>query len=312
MLLIVVHIPAATKSLDSLTTEDVNQTHTFHGWLVIPKRKVSRGIQFLLLRDSEGNQIQLFSTSADTLSSDLATESPVSVTGQLHLRPENQQRPGLGQFELEIARIHTLNTINFHLPIQLSRSSDSPKVSAEVSAEYRYLVLRRPENHACLRLRDTVIASCRSLLRAQSFMEIETPLLFKSTPEGAREFIVPTRRKGEFYALPQSPQQYKQILMASGVARYFQVAKCFRDEDLRADRQPEFTQLDLEMAFAGSEDVMNTIEELVKQVWNEVIPESVEVGTKFRRMTYHEAMSKVSPLPLGIRINISMEVINLI
>ena len=142
-------------------------------------------------------------------------------------------------------------------------------------------------------------------------MEIETPLLFKSTPEGAREFIVPTRRRGEFYALPQSPQQYKQILMASGVAKYFQVAKCFRDEDLRADRQPEFTQLDLEMAFAGGDDVMNTIEKLVKQVWNEIIPGSVDVKEKFRRMTYREAMSKVSHF-LGVAVDNSMEVINLI
>ena len=289
ILLTKVHIPPATKSLNSLTSDDVGQKHTFHGWLIIPKRKVGKGIQFLLLRDSERNQLQLFSTSRDSIGPELTTESPVAVTGQIHLRPSAQQRPGLGQFELEITKIQALNTVNFILPINPSKSFVNPAVNAE----YRYLVLRSPKYHAYLRLRDSIIASCRTILRNQSFMEIETPLLFKSTPEGAREFIVPTRRRGEFYALPQSPQQYKQILMASGVARYFQVAKCFRDEDLRADRQPEFTQLDLEMAFAGSEEVMDVIEGLVKRVWNEVIAGSVKTDTKFMRMTYHEAMIKV-------------------
>src|SRR2546423_2025159 len=211
ILLTKVHIPPATKSLNSLTSDDVGQKHTFHGWLIIPKRKVGKGIQFLLLRDSERNQLQLFSTSRDSIGPELTTESPVAVTGQIHLRPSAQQRPGLGQFELEITKIQALNTVNFILPINPSKSFVNPAVNAE----YRYLVLRSPKYHAYLRLRDSIIASCRTILRNQSFMEIETPLLFKSTPEGAREFIVPTRRRGEFYALPQSPQQYKQILMAS-------------------------------------------------------------------------------------------------
>lgn len=248
-------------------------------------------MRFLLLRDSEGNELQLIYTS-QTLDRVLTDESPVSVTGKVQLRPKSQQRPGLGQFDFEISTIKALNSVNVNLPIQLTKGSVKSSIG-QLAPEYRYLLLRSPKYHANLRLRDSVIASCRTILRDQSFMEIETPLLFKSTPEGAREFLVPTRQKGRFYALPQSPQQYKQLLMASGVARYFQVAKCFRDEDLRADRQPEFTQLDFEMAFANGEDVMNVIENLVKKVWNQILPGSVRTDTRFERMTYRYAMKKV-------------------
>jgi aspartyl-tRNA synthetase len=142
---------------------------------------------------------------------------------------------------MEVTEIQPLNSIKFTLPFQPAQAHG---VNTATRARYRHLDLRNQKNASYLRLRDKVIAVCRDFLRLrQSFLEIETPLLFKSTPEGAREFVVPTRRKGEVYALPQSPQQYKQILMASGFDRYFQIAKCFRDEDLRADRQPEFTQV---------------------------------------------------------------------
>ena len=166
----------------------------------------------------------------------------MSVTGTVRLRPENQRREGLGAFELDVTSIHPLNNVKFTLPFQ---PAEAHTVKVATRAKYRYLDLRNKLSHSYLRVRDNIIFSCRAILRKKGFMEIETPLLFKSTPEGAREFIVPTRRRGEVYALPQSPQQYKQILMASGIGRYFQVAKCFRDEDLRADRQPEFTQVGL-------------------------------------------------------------------
>lgn len=233
-----VQIPQATKQNNLLTSNDINQSHTFHGWLIVPKRRVSKDLQFLQLRDSQGNVLQLY-TSSD-LQADLTSETPVAVTGTVRLRPENQRREGLGEYELEVSQIHPLNAVKFTLPFH---PSQAPSVNAATRAKYRYLDLRNKTNFSYLRLRDEIISSCRGLLHGERFMEIETPLLFKSTPEGAREFIVPTRRKGEVYALPQSPQQYKQILMASGIERYFQVAKCFRDEDLRADRQPEFTQV---------------------------------------------------------------------
>ena len=195
-------------------------------------------MRFFQLRDSQGNILQL--CSSQDIHTELVSESPVSVTGTIRLRPESQRREGLGEYELEISQIHPLNTVKFTLPFQPSQAGS---VNTATRAKYRYLDLRNKLNHSYLRLRDDIVFSCRTFLRNEKFMEVETPLLFKSTPEGAREFIVPTRRKGEVYALPQSPQQYKQILMASGIDRYFQVAKCFRDEDLRADRQPEFTQV---------------------------------------------------------------------
>jgi len=223
--------------------------------------------------------------------SSVTSETPVAVTGTIRQRPENQRREGIGEYELEVNEISSLNSVQFTLPFQPSQAHE---VNVATRARYRYLDLRNQLNHSYLRLRDEIISNCRNILRKEGFMEIETPLLFKSTPEGAREFIVPTRRKGEGYALPQSPQQYKQILMASGIDRYFQVAKCFRDEDLRADRQPEFTQLDVEMAFSGSEDVMGTIELLIKEVWNNVFPGSADINIPFVRMSYQDAMSKVT------------------
>ena len=221
-----------------LTPDDTDQTHTLHGWLLIPNRKVRKDLQFFQLRDSEGNVLQLYSSKE--IPPEILSESPVAVTGIIRRRPELHRREGLGEYELEISQIHPLNTVKFTLPFQPSQAHT---VNAATRAKYRYLDLRNKVNYSYLKLRDEIVASCRNFLRNEEFMEIETPVLFKSTPEGAREFIVPTRREGEFYALPQSPQQYKQILMASGIERYFQVAKCFRDEDLRADRQPEFTQV---------------------------------------------------------------------
>lgn len=221
-----------------LTKEDADKRHTFHGWLLVPKRKISKELQFFHLRDSHGNILQLYAK--PDLPLDVMSEMPVAITGIVRRRPEHQRREGLGEYELEIERIQPLNKVKFILPFQPSRAHT---VNSATRAKYRYLDLRNRSNSSKIRLRDEIVAECREFLRNERFIEVETPLLFKSTPEGAREFIVPTRREREVYALPQSPQQYKQILMASGIDRYFQVARCFRDEDLRADRQPEFTQV---------------------------------------------------------------------
>ena len=235
-----VNIPAATRPSNLMSHADVDQRHTLHGWLLRPHRRLGTDLAFFHLRDSRGNILQL--RSSQKLSPEITSECPIAVTGTVRRRPEEHRGEGLEEYELEVSQMHAFNPVKFTLPF---KPSEAHTVNPLTRAKYRHLDLRNSMNQSYLRLRDEIIASCRTFLRSQRFMEIETPLLFKSTPEGAREFIVPTRRKGEFYALPQSPQQYKQILMASGIDRYFQVAKCFRDEDLRADRQPEFTQVAL-------------------------------------------------------------------
>ena len=199
---------------------------------------MSKGLQFLQLRDVNGHLLQL--RTSGELDPELDSESPVAVHGILRRRPENQRRQGLQEYEIEVSHVHPLNGVKVALPFQ---PEDALSVKASTRGKYRYLDLRNQHNQAFLKLRYRVERTCRAILDRMGFMQVETPLLFKSTPEGAREFIVPTRQAGYGYALPQSPQQFKQILMASGINRYFQFAKCFRDEDLRADRQPEFTQV---------------------------------------------------------------------
>jgi aspartyl-tRNA synthetase len=189
------------------------------------------------LRDSQGNILQIRSNLI--LPSEITSECPVSVTGFVRLRPENHRRPGQA-FELELTQIHLLNSIPSPLPFL---PSESEHVNLETRMKHRHIDLRNKSVQSRLRKRHSILTVSRKFLEREGFIEIETPLLFKSTVEGAREFIVPTRKRGFVYALPQSPQQYKQILMGSGFDRYFQVARCFRDEDLRADRQPEFTQV---------------------------------------------------------------------
>ncbi|KAF8422517.1 tRNA synthetases class II-domain-containing protein [Tirmania nivea] len=212
--------------------------------------------------------------------------TPVALCGTIAARaimPDKGKRLGNLDIELMLQRIHVLNSISDDL--MFTRDST-------FGPEDRHLQIRSDSRlRRALWSRAQIASLCRSELEKHGFLEVETPILFKSTPEGAREFLVPTRQKGLMYALPQSPQQYKQILMASGVRRYFQFAKCFRDEDLRADRQPEFTQLDLEMSFAGANDVMTVMEALVKRIWEErrtVLSEGLTFP--LRRLSYHTAM----------------------
>src|SRR5208282_2400400 len=177
------------------------------------------------------------------------------------------------------------------LPFPVDDPEIANKVNEELRLKYRYLDLRRPEMARNLKLRSKVAIATRSYMDEQGFLEVETPTLFKSTPEGAREFLVPNRREaGTFYALPQSPQQFKQILMVAGVERYYQLARCFRDEDQRADRQLEFTQIDVEMSFIEREDIYALVEGLLKRVWKVAL--NVDIPTPFKRLTYQEAINR--------------------
>ncbi|MBU4216155.1 MAG: aspartate--tRNA ligase, partial [Actinobacteria bacterium] len=220
----------------------------------------------------------------------LRAEYVLQVTGQVSRRPAGNENPNLptGQVELLAEQVVVLNE-SAPLPFQVSSSLDEP-VGEEARLKYRYLDLRRPAPAHALRLRAKVSQAARAVLDAQDFVEIETPTLTHSTPEGARDFVVPARLSpGSWYALPQSPQLFKQLLMVAGMERYYQIARCYRDEDFRADRQPEFTQLDIEMSFVDQDDVIAVGEQIVQSLWRLI---DVEIPTPIRRMTFAEAMAR--------------------
>ncbi|MBV9463076.1 MAG: aspartate--tRNA ligase [Verrucomicrobiae bacterium] len=259
------------------------------GW--VDSRRDHGGLVFIDLRDREGVTQIVFdpeaSPQAKDLSHTLRSEFVVEVDGEVTERPGGTANPNLptGDIEVRAAHIEVLNP-SAALPYPL----DGTNVSEDLRLEYRYLDLRQQKMRANLRARHRVAKAMRDYLDEQGFWEIETPILSKSTPEGARDYLVPSRvHPGSFYALPQAPQQYKQLLMVGGVERYFQIARCFRDEDLRADRQPEFTQIDLEMSFVQSDDVMRLVEGLLKKVWKDLL--KVELKD-FPRLTYREAMDR--------------------
>lgn len=277
------------------------------GWLEVPKRKVSQNLRFFRLRGYAAGKIvrpgapitsfQLISR--HHVQSDLArrlagitSESCVAVKVRQSLRPEAAQRESTerGLYDYEIEDIEVLNAATTSLPF-LPNTEEG--IDNHVRAQYRHIELRSDRMSSTLRERARIKSRLRRELEAQGFLEVETPLLFKSTPEGAREFLVPTRKRGHFFALPQSPQQFKQILMAGGVHRYYQFAKCFRDEDGRTDRQLEFTQLDLEMAFVTMEDVMEAISSIVLSV--EDAPGqlfALDASGKIPRIKYQDAMRR--------------------
>lgn len=241
-----------------------SQFVTLNGWIDKKPKKVGKNLIFGTLRDNHGSTIQLVDTESLLKSSN--EEDVVQIEGQLiPKKAKDNSEPQA--YEVKLLKVRHLSDAS----IKASQLSDFKK-AGNYPPEYRYLQLRMPKYQNFLKKRYEISKSVRRSLDSLGFTEMETPVLFKSTPEGAREFLVPTRdhQNGDplFYALPQSPQQYKQLLMASGVNKYFQIAKCFRDEDLRADRQPEFTQIDLEMAFANGNDVMNVIEQTISDVWN--------------------------------------------
>jgi len=284
-----------THHCNELRPSHAGQTVTLAGW--VHSRRDLGGVLFIDLRDREGRTQTVFDPSdlpsaIFDVASKLHAESVIQVTGKVRQRPEgtNNDKIPTGQVEVLVQELVVLNHAD-PLPFQIDDPEAAAKVAEETRLKYRYLDLRRPEMTHNLRLRSKVATATRVFMDEQGFLEVETPILFKSTPEGAREFLVPNRREpGTFYALPQSPQQFKQILMVSGVERYYQLARCFRDEDQRADRQLEFTQIDIEMSFIDREDIYALIEGLLKRVWKVAL--GIDIPTPFKRLSYAEAMNR--------------------
>jgi aspartyl-tRNA synthetase len=277
-----------THEAGTLRAESAGQTVTLTGW--VARRRDHGGVAFLDLRDASGvSQVVVRDeVLAKGEAHDLRNEYVVKVTGEVRRRPEGNANPDLptGEIEVVASDIEVLSE-SAPLPFQID---ERVTVGEEARLRHRYLDLRRPAQGAAIRLRSKVNAAARTVLAARDFVEIETPTLTRSTPEGARDFLVPARlRPGSWYALPQSPQLFKQLLMVAGMERYYQIARCYRDEDFRADRQPEFTQLDVEMSFVEQDDVIELGEEIITALWRLI---GVDITTPMPRMTYLEAMAR--------------------
>ncbi len=284
---------ARTHSCGALRREHVGQTATLMGW--VARRRDFGPLTFIDLRDRDGLTQVVFNEErnpdAHLRAKDLRGEYVIAVTGEVVLREEGQRNPKLatGEVEVRATEILVLNDARTP-PFQIEPGSDRDLASEDLRLKYRYLDLRRPQLQAHLQLRHRVLTEIRRYMDAEGFTEIETPVLIKSTPEGARDYIVPSRlHAGKFYALPQSPQLFKQLCTIAGLDKYYQIARCFRDEDLRADRQPEFTQLDLEMSFATLEGIYALVEGLFQSVFRLI---DVELETPFPRLSYAEAMRR--------------------
>ena len=284
-----------THHCNQLRPAHVGQTVVLSGW--VHSRRDLGGLIFIDVRDREGRTQTVFDPSDlpkelfDRAAS-LRSECVISVTGRVRARPAGTNNPKIltGEIEIAASALEVLNMAEV-LPFPVDDPELARSVNEELRLQYRYLDLRRPEMARNLRLRGKIATATRLYFDEQEFLEVETPTLFKSTPEGAREFLVPSRvHPGSFYALPQSPQQFKQVLMVAGVEKYFQLARCYRDEDLRADRQPEFTQIDVEMSFIEREDIYALIEGLLKRLWK--IALNLDVPTPFPRLTFQEALNR--------------------
>ena len=284
-----------THHCNELRPAHIGQTVTLSGW--VHSRRDLGGVIFIDVRDREGRTQTVFDPSdlpreLFDQAAALRSECVITVTGRVRQRPEGTTNPKIATGEVEVMA-QTLELLNYAevLPFQVDDPESASKVNEELRLQYRYLDLRRPEMIRNLRLRSKVAMATRAYMDEQGFLEVETPTLFKSTPEGAREFLVPCRNNpGLFYALPQSPQQFKQILMVAGVEKYFQMARCYRDEDLRADRQPEFTQIDIEMSFIERQDIYDLIEGLLQRVWKSAL--DVDVPRPFKRISFQEALDR--------------------
>ena len=280
-----------THRCGELRAEHIGQAVALCGW--VAHERDHGGVLFVDLRDREGSvQVVIHpedQPEAHEIASRFRTESVVRITGEVRARPSGTVNADLptGEIEVAVAGIEILSEADTPpFPIE-----DRIQVSEELRLRHRYLDIRRPEMSRGLRVRHKAFTAIRRFFDDRGFVEVETPLLTRSTPEGARDFLVPSRlQPGEFYALPQSPQLFKQLLMVAGMDRYYQIVRCFRDEDLRADRQPDFTQLDVEMSFVNEEDVQPLVEEMLAQVWSQTL--DVDIETPFMRLPYGEAMRR--------------------
>ena len=295
-----------TKDCGDLREDSIGSQPTLAGW--VSRRRDHGGVIFVDLRDRSGIVQVVFnpetSPQAYEIADQLRSEWVVQVKGTVRARPPGSENPAMATGMVEVAADEA-SILNPSLtpPFYIS---DDVEVDESLRLRYRYLDLRRPEMLRNLTLRHQAVKYIRDFLSDRGFLEIETPILIKSTPEGARDFLVPSRMQpGNFYALPQSPQQLKQLLMVSGVEKYFQIARCFRDEDLRADRQPEFTQLDLEMSFVEEEDILQLTEELYTGMIESVAPDRTMIKP-FPRLEYAEAMDRYGSDKPDLRFGLEM------
>jgi aspartyl-tRNA synthetase len=284
-----------THHCNELRPAHIGRDATLSGW--VHSRRDLGGLIFIDIRDREGRTQTVFDPSdlpkeLFERAASLRSECVVSVFGRVRPRPPGTNNPKIATGEIEIAAtaLEVLNMADV-LPFPVDDPEVARTVNEELRLQYRYLDLRRPEMARNFRLRSKVATATRVYFDEQGFLEVETPMLFKSTPEGAREFLIPSRQHpGKFYALPQSPQQFKQILMVGGIEKYFQIARCFRDEDQRADRQLEFTQIDLEMSFIEREDIYTLVEGLLKRIWKTAL--DMDIPTPFQRLSFLEALGR--------------------
>ena len=276
-----------TNNAGRLRASHVGQTVTLAGW--VARRRDHGGVAFIDLRDGSGwCQVVI---KDEAIAGSLRAEWCLKIIGEVIARPAGSEnaKTATGEIEVVATEVEVLSEAA-PLPFPVD-SGDEADISEEVRLKYRYLDLRREKPAANLRLRSKVTSVIRRIMEQEAFYEIETPYLTRSTPEGARDFLVPVRlQPGSWYALPQSPQLFKQLLMVAGMERYYQIARCFRDEDFRADRQPEFTQLDIEMSFIDQEDILNLIEKLLVEIWKEV--KNYQIPLPIQRMTYKDAMDR--------------------
>ncbi|MEJ2286901.1 MAG: aspartate--tRNA ligase, partial [Desulfobacterales bacterium] len=280
-----------THSCCELGAEDIGAEVVLMGWVL--RRRDHGGVIFIDLRDREGITQVVFNPAVDTevhaKAHAIRNEYVLAVRGKVDPRPDGMVNSNLrtGEIEVLVSELKILNPAKTP-PFLIEDNID---VSENIRLKYRHLDLRRPQMQNNLKLRHRATASVRNYLNGLDFLDLETPVLTRSTPEGARDYLVPSRvNPGQFYALPQSPQIFKQLFMISGYDRYYQIVRCFRDEDLRADRQPEFTQIDIEMSFVGQEDVIETAEGMMAAVFNDVL--GTELATPFKRLTYAQAVGR--------------------
>jgi len=305
--------PSRSRGAGELRASDVGSSVTLCGW--VDKQRDMGGLVFADVRDHTGlcqivSDDDVTPTDAITAMRALRAEWVVAVTGVVRERKDKNDKIATGAIEMVVTEVTVLNTVNKSLPFSVSGAASDAETSEEVRLKNRVLDLRRPSMTSNLKLRANTIKALRGVLENDhGFMEIETPILTRSTPEGARDYLVPSRlQAGNCYALPQSPQLFKQMLMVSGMDRYYQVARCFRDEDLRADRQPEFTQLDIEMAFTDMEGILNLGEDLMCAAFKGGV--GVDLPKPFRRMTYKDAMEKYGSDKPDLRYGLEMSTLN--